>query len=651
MRNFILCLLFCILSSTLYAQEDYNREFGRVTNYEMQMKELPGDKDAEAVVISDVGKYQFVGEDNKGFVLYMTREVKIKILKEAGLTYGTFEVPYYKGEQDWEDISQIEGVTYNYENNTLTKTPLLSSNIFDEKKSEDVRVKKIALANVRVGSVVELSYLIRTPYFFHMRAWNFQRKIPVLYSRLFYKAIPYYSYTYIAKGLTKMDVLKTDTPSNEMYFGNLKYKELEYEMGMNNVPAFRDEEFITSDQDYMQSLNFQLSTVYYPTGGKKEIMTTWPQLCTDLWNNDDFGKYMKNVEKEAKKILPELQLTNLSPLEQIKKIYNYVKTNYSWNGFYGKYAEVNLSMFMKQRKGNVGNVNLFLSGLLRAAGLEAYPVILSTRENGAVSKNHPFQQFFNYVLAAVWLDGGVVYLDGTEPYLACNDLPERCVNVEGLALKPKSPEWVLLSQKKMSLSEKILTIQITESGQMLVNAIFRGKGYDAYRYRSIYKGETDNLSDYLLKQCKIQATDLKADTVTEPERPFLFSFGFTTVAEENSGKLYVQPFCNLNVNKNPFKQTTRSLPVDMVYLKGDVYRSEITIPKGYKVEYIPEKMEKDDELMHVDYNVFNNNGKLFVTAAYNLNKVIYDAKEYGALKAGFNEMIKKFTDMIVLVKE
>ncbi len=218
-------LLFHITMS-LFSQADYTQEAGKVTQYEMSMTEYEKDKDAEALVIYDLGKYYFQGDNTRGFLLRMEKRIKIKILKQAGVKYANFEIPYYMEGMDWENIEDIQATTYNFEDGQLKKTELINKNIFEEKINENLQVKKIALDDVREGSVIEFSYKVSTPYFFNMRKWDFQGSIPVIQSQLKYRAMPYYEYTYILKGANKLDEMTSKTLNDEIRFGLLVYKEV-----------------------------------------------------------------------------------------------------------------------------------------------------------------------------------------------------------------------------------------------------------------------------------------------------------------------------------------------------------------------------------------------------------------------------------------
>lgn len=653
--SILLLFILYAYSGRLYSQNKYTEQYGVVTQHEMTMTEYEDDKEAEALIIYDLGSNYFRSDDRRGFLLNKERRFKIKILKQAGIDYANIEIPYYvdNNHSGYEEIEEIEAYTYNFEDGKLSKTKFDTKKIYEEKINEKWNVKKFAMPDVREGSVVEVKYKIITPFIFNMGEWDFQRKIPVIHSQLNYRAIPYYEYTYIARGIGKFDEYFSKALNNEIRVGNLVYKEVEYIMGMNNIPAFKDEEFISSPKNHMMSLNFQLSKIYYPNGTNKQIMTTWADMAKDFMKDDHFGKYMKNARKESKKIFPEIDLADKSQLEQVKSITSYVKKMYNWNHFSDKYAIISLSDFLKQKKGNSANINLFMAGLMQGAGIDANPVVLSTRNHSAISKDHPFTTFLNYVIVEVTIDGNKYYIDATEPLLDFDELPERCIHVDGLAIKNdgKEIEWIITLQETPAVTEKKLQITpIPKDRKIEVEAEYISSGYSAYNYRSIYSGKSENIKNHLQKRNEI---DTKGDIEVidkDLSSPFSFTFSFDTSMESTPDKLFINPFCNLAISDNPFKQTKRTLPVDLLYFRGEIYKATIDIPEGYKVEFIPRASSINNKILTLNYAAIEKDNKIEVSAGYRLNKNVYSADEYIVLKSIFTSMIERFSDMIVLVK-
>jgi hypothetical protein len=579
----------------------------------------------------------------------MNKRVKIKILKQSGLNYGNVEIPFYESNDDMEKIQIKSATTYNFDNGVLVKTPLDEKNIYEEIIDNNWRKKKFAMPNVKEGSIIELEYLIISPYLFNLREWQFQYKIPVVYSNMELRVIPYYEYAYIAKRIAKFDEYSTEVINTERRWGYLVYKEMLYKMGMREIPAFKDEEFISSEKDYMMSLNFQMARFHSPQGGKKDIMSTWPALCNDFLKEEDFGKYIKAAENEAKKILPSLSLDGKTQKEKIRLIADYVRFNYNWNGNSDKFARKKVSNTIKEKTGNSAELNLLLLGLLNKAGIDAKPVLLSTRNHGTVEVSYPFQQFLNYVIVQVKTDEDKLFLDATESLLPYNELPEQCLNVAGLLVEKNSDQWLDIKQDNLALTEKHFDIKYNEDASSLETKVtYIASAYDAYQYRKLYYGNEQNLKDFFIgKEVNIKG-DIDILFYNVPEMPFTFSFDMQTPLDNISGKLFISPFFNQAPRDNLFKQKTRTFPIDMIYRHAGTYISKIEIPDGYRIESLPKEVNYNGKTIIIQYKAEQNGNNIDVTAKYEFKESIFEAKSYTILKSTYNELIRVFNEMIVL---
>ena len=109
---------------------------------------------------------------------------------------------------------------------------------------------------------------------------------------------------------------------------------------------------------------------------------------------------------------------------------------------------------------------------------------------------------------------------------------------------------------------------------------------------------------------------------------------------------------NEPLTENPIKQGNRKYPIDFTYSFGKRFKSIITIPQGYKIEYIPESLKTNNIHISMEYQVINlDSTKILVTGLYTFKKPIYEAEDITSLKLYFNDIIKKFNEKIVLVKE
>jgi transglutaminase-like putative cysteine protease len=652
MKNFALFIALSVQILCDIKAQTYTHEFGKYSGEDFKLARYEKDTTAEAVVIYDIGKTYFQQTD-EGFKMIFERSTKIKIFKKSGIKWAQVEIPYYEKDNDLEQIVELSGNTYNFENGSVRITALNSENTYVEKINENWFLKKFAMPDIKEGSVFEVRYKISSPYFSNFRSWEFQREIPVLYSEYTTKMIPFYEYTYILQGASKLDSFKKyEETGMEETFRTLKYHNLDYEFIMKEVPAFKDESFITSPEDYIIKLDFQLSAFHSPEGTTEQILTTWPKLIDHLLDDSDFGRYLKVSQKKAKEILSSMQIDTKSPKEKAEIIENYVKLNYNWDGFQSKYASKSVKDFLKTKTGNSADINLFLTGLLREAGVDAYPAIISTRDNGKIKLDYPLVTFFNYVIAIIKIDDKYLTLDATEPLSNFAEIPTRCLNDRGLIIQKDKVEWISYVGNSLSLISYSLDIYPNNlSDTIPINFKIVSKGYDALNLRKKYYDGVKKLKSELSIENFVFSDSLSVANLTEKAKQFEINFNIFVLADKVEDKIIIAPFYNMPINTNPFTQPLRTYPIDMVYKRMRYFTSTIHIPEGYKIFSKPENMFVDNDLVRIRYNTeMIDKDKLKVAGIYEFKKDVYSIFNYVELKSYFNKIIDKFNDKVILVK-
>ena len=123
-----------------------------------------------------------------------------------------------------------------------------------------------------------------------------------------------------------------------------------------------------------------------------------------------------------------------------------------WNENNSYNCEKGVKKAFKEKVGNSADINLMLVAMLRHAGLDANPIIVSTRSNGIAI--FPSRFAFNYVIVGVKLsnDENIVLLDATNKNTLPNILPLKVLNWSGRMLMPNgTSKEVDLNPKKTSI--------------------------------------------------------------------------------------------------------------------------------------------------------------------------------------------------------
>ncbi|MDD2475142.1 MAG: DUF3857 domain-containing protein [Dysgonamonadaceae bacterium] len=649
-RKLQLVLLFTIMICLSSYGQDYSQEYGIMGMDEFKLEEYAPDKDAEAVVLFDVGTSRFL-ERNGSFEVVFERKTRVKILSEAGLKWAEIQIPYYQQGDIYETVHDIEAFTYNFENGPV-KIPLNTSNIFNEKINDAWNAKKFALPNVKVGSIIEYKYTIKSQDVFNLRDWDFQWRIPVVHSEYEVSMVPFYVYVYIMQGANKFDSYKSYTDEGlPRRLGKVTYQDYIHKYIMRDLPAFKSEEFITSINDYIIKLDFQLSQINYPTGKTVEIMTTWDKMNKELLKNSDFGGYIKKSEKLAKKLINIDSLASKTDKEKFDAVLEYVKRNYNWNKYNGKFASKSPNDFIKDKYGSCADINLFTIGLLNAVGIDAKPVIISTRENGKIKYDYPLSAYFNYVTILANVEGEKTMSDATEILNLNNRIPSRCINDKGLIVDNEGVEWVSLECKFLSEVNNDIQIEIINNDVMNTTVSKAATEYDGLNFRNNYGDNTEAVKKRLEnKDYAIIDSTINIQNLYDKEKPFILSYKQSSKPEIINEKIYIAPFLDEIISDNPLKQNERTYPIDMTYPTKRVFATTIIIPEGYQVDHTPIEQKVKNKLFELNYNTIQEDGKIKVLFDYTFNNSVYSPNDYTKIKSYFNIIVKKGNEKIVFAK-
>ncbi|WP_319589489.1 DUF3857 domain-containing protein [uncultured Draconibacterium sp.] len=648
MKNLLITLITIFCFNLVNAQH-FSFEYGKVSKADIDLTQYEKDKSAEAVVIYDKGSSYFV-QNNSGYNLIFERSKRFKILKEAGIEYAEIEIPFYREGNIFEKIYDLEACTYNFENGQLTRTPLNADSWNDEIYNDYWMIRKVAMPNVKEGSIIEFRYKISSQYLFNLRDWEFQSRIPTIYSEYKAAMIPFYEYIYLAQRTGNS--LETESYTDKRYtheFAGTKYNDVINKFSMKDIPAFNSEDYITSINDYIIKIDFQLASINYPDGRVEEIMTTWPELKKEYENHSDFGKYINKCEKAASKIIDLDLLADKTANEKFEYVINFVKNNYSWNEQNGKYASKSTKDILKDQYGNAADINLLATGLLRAAGINTTPVLISTRTNGKVSNNYPFNHYFNYVILMANIDGKNILSDATDVDVAYDRIPSRCINDQGLLVTPdENVKWIGLQCKFPSTLAYDFEIDITKKTSNVKVKSFSSE-YMAFRLKDIIGKDQEKLKEYLENE-NYKIENAVFAEVSNKNKEVRYEYELTMSPEQIADKTYINPFLDKAIEDNPLNQPSRSYPIDMTYPTKRILTSTIIIPEGYELDHKPEDYKINNNLFGLDYSVEQKENRIKVVLMTDFKESVYEADDYAKIKFYFNEIVKRGNEKIVLKK-
>jgi hypothetical protein len=422
-----------------------------------------------------------------------------------------------------------------------------------------------------------------------------------------------------------------------------------------DVPAFYTEEYITSRDNYISEIQFELGNVKWPNQPIKNYTTTWEAIAKLLLEDSDFGSRIDGGWA-IKDEMAVVEALNTTPEAKVNAVFELVRGKMNWDGRNSIYS-FDQGKAWKEGSGSSGDINLLLVAAFRRLNMEAYPVILSTRANGFV---HPAQIIidqFNYVIAAVKLSDKYILLDATDKNCPIGILPERCLNGQGRLISEKGGEWVDLKPLAANKKSYQFKIGIDAEGKLIGSVNEKYEGYAAIEQRVSLKYYTDDEAYLKEYQKNHSPFDMTLDSISwkaDIPKPVLVSYQFESEDWiEKAGNLWmISPLLLGQRTTNPFKLEKRDYPVDYSFPHSTTHMVTFTIPDGFVVENLPEtkKMILPERTASFMYSVQQTGNTIVVVSKFDINKVTFLPEEYADLKEFYNQVIAAQAKQIILKK-
>lgn len=610
--------------------------FGKIDKAELQKKVCDYDPDAELEYLIDYAEVNYFASTSD-FVNETKHRIRIKILKENGLNIANVRIPFYKvGNR--QSVGQVEGYTYNLdEKGEITETKLERKSVLEQKIDESYDMVVFTMPNAKVGSVIEYRYNYIKKNDIDIEDWYFQRQHPVRHSEYSIAIPPTVEFTYQVK--RTLPVKEDKDPYSKMKT-----------FVMNNIPGLDREPYMSCSKDYRQRIDFQIRSI-----NGKQIITTWPALTDRLLEDDDFGlQIRKNVlnhlplEDELKQLQTEYS--------KMKAIYNFVKKNIAWNGREGFWCKVGVKQALEKNTGNSAEINLLLVNLLRDAGLKAYPLLVSTRENGKVNPFYPFLYQFNNVYVFVKADGTDFVLDGTSKYNPAYMIPWDVQFSDGYIVDKNEARFISMqdTRHRYRLSTSILA-ELDEKGTLNGTATVLAYDYAKNpRLRSLELGKDKYLNKHFSEaHPQFQFDSLTVSNQDQDSLPLQNSVKFKGQLNASGEYNFFSPNFLIELEKNEFVSDKRFTDIEFGYTQYYNIYASIRFPENFELEELPKniKMILPDTSIILQRFMQKNENTVSFRISLEIKRPVYFADEYPDFKEFYARLFEMMNEQIVFRKK
>ncbi|MEL7339742.1 MAG: transglutaminase-like domain-containing protein, partial [Bacteroidota bacterium] len=342
------------------------------------------------------------------------------------------------------------------------------------------------------------------------------------------------------------------------------------------------------------------------------------------------------------------------PEEKLIRLYRYVRDQIAFDGDRRIIYKDKLSDLLETRRGNSAAINLLLREMLAGVGIEAHPLLISTRNHGRVFKDYPMINQFNHLLCYAQIGEEEYFLDATHPFRPYDLLAYNDLNGQGWLLDKANPRWKKIPDHYVDrkLVQGFLTI--TPSGGLEGEINIEADGYLAQSYRTYLarNSEEDFLQEYFYSEWGDDAiTDVKITGATQAEEPLkiVLTIAADQYLDMGDDKAYFNPLLTFGETENPFLEPKRKYPIDFVHQRSVVINLIYTIPDNWEIEDRPKNtnFKLPNNEVSLAYFLNSREGAFDLSNRFRLQEVSYDPSYYPALKKLYDAMIARHGELVV----
>jgi hypothetical protein len=601
--------------------------YGKIDMTDLQLTSCDFEKEANAEVLFD--KAIITPEKN---ALSMERHARIKIFNEIGKNYANARIEY-PSFNDQVVVADLIAETINLENGKIEFIPVDKKTIYKEKIDKVFSALVFAFPGVKAGSVIEYKYRVAFRFF---PTWYFQGNLPTRYSEyqidlsndMEFRAIPHVTRPYVKNMGESTDLRQIKA--------------------LANIHSLPDELFMGSRNENRERIEYL---------NRNTLVSSWAKIGEVLVKSNDVGNEFDRNVSGANAITNKAK--SLKTIDdKISFIFDTVKNNMKWNDFNAFYVDDGTVKAWDRKSGNSAEINLIVYQLLRKAGIKAYPMAVSTKNNGKVNPANPNLFLFNNLVVYVPVDSNKTYvLDATNKYNLYNAIPDDELNTFGLSMDEPNKEYkmVFIESPDPTMQAVFLNADVKPGGKMEGTAEITSYSYN--KIKAVQKYKTDGEEKYLdylrnkdnsIKISSIKMADMEIDSLPLSQK-INFSADLT-----GSDEQYIYFGTNLftGMGTNPFVSEDRYSDIDFGYRNNYSISGIYKLPAGYKIDALPKSVTivMPDQSIVFKRTVAEDNGTVLVRYAFNHKKTIYFKNDYQDIMGFYKKLYELLNEQIVLKK-
>lgn len=662
-RWFLLLLGFLVLTRIPLFATDWPQP----TPEQLKMTSDPAAPGAEAVYLE---RDETVNDEEHFHSVF----AEIKILTEKGRQEFN-EIPILLGQNTWnpyyipgyEQITGIEGRTIEPDGTVVPFTGKPFKKDVIVARGWKVSETAFAMPDVRVGSVLEFrweltygqynmlppDWILQQPLYIHRAHYHYMRSNTTIN---YIGVMDAQGHEHIANKMLYYNVLPKNAKVSMLRDGDGELTS--YDLVVENVPAIPEEDFTPPMRSFAYRVAF-----YYSPGGSE----------ADYWKIEG-GSWSKDVDRFAapsgaiKAAVAQIVSASDTDEQKIEKIYAAVSgvenTDFTRehteqeNKAEGEKTKTAADIWANKR-GDSNQITRLFIAMARAAGLKAYDVITTRRDENILNIGYLNWNQLGDEVAIVNVDGKDVYFDPGDRDCAFGKLGWIHAQMLGIRQTDNGTEEATLPPQSYTDNETFqkadLTLGADGTVQGQIRVIMKGEVALRWRQDALYsdaeqaqKDFEEQMQDRLPDGVHVKMDGF--DALTDPDSNLVATLDVSGTMGTTAGKRLIVPAAFFEVKMRPtFAAETRQNPIDMRFPYAQQDQVTITLGPGLSIENLPQgsaiPMAKGGEYKSM-YS--QTGGGYTAVRLVALGNTIFTQQDYPMLRGFFQHAAAQDQEQVVL---
>jgi hypothetical protein len=575
--------------------------------------------------------------------------IRKKIFNEEGCKNADVEIPVFKGRWDVHNIKartiRPDGSIVNFDGKIYEKEIVKARGL-------KFLAKTFTLSDVQPGSIIEYHYMIdfAEGYVFDSH-WVLSDDLFTKQAKFTLKPYPEWALQWSwPNGLPA----GAKPPVDEHHL---------IHMESGDIPAFQVED----DMPPEGAMKFIVDFIYSEDGFEKEVDKFWKKQGKKM---NDAAEGFVNKRKAMEQAVSQIVSPADSLEVKLQKIY--AKAQSIRNTSYeiekttqeqkrAKEKEINnVEDVWKRGYADGYQITWLFLGLARAAGCDASPVRISTRDDHFFRNNLMKARDLNTNVVLVKLNGKDLYFDPGSEFTPFGLLPWSETGTPGLKLDKDGGTWVSTPNPDSAASQILrrADLKLDSEGSLAGKLTVTFSGLEALWRRVEERNEDEAhhkkfLEDYVKE---IVPVGIEVELTNKPEWT---SSAPTLVAEyslkvpgwvSGAGRRALMPVGLFSSpEKHMFEHSTRVHPLYFHFMNEKSDDVRIELPLGWKVSSLPQPVTNDAKVIVYTLKVEDDKGALHLERRLHSSLTILEQKYYGALR-NFYQAVRSADDLQIVLQ-